>query len=89
MRKRWSFRKYNAMLDWWKYNGPPTYIAAAGYMGLIKDRPKTKTPKEPLQFPLSPGPQKLVEAPKSKAGTGDLNELVSMFRNMGGGFRVN
>jgi hypothetical protein len=27
------------MQDWWKYNGPPAYMAVAGYLGLIKKRP--------------------------------------------------
>lgn len=78
------------MQDWWKYNGPPTYIAAAAYMGLTKERPKLNAaPKGPLQFPRSPGPQKLIETKPAANEGGDLNELVSMFRNMGGGFKVN
>lgn len=25
------------MNDWWSENGPPVYIAVAGYLGLIKE----------------------------------------------------
>lgn len=32
------------MLDWWLENGPPVYVAAAAYLGLIKDK-KTSSSK--------------------------------------------
>ena len=76
------------MLKWWEENGPPVYIAAAGYLGRSETRKKTAPQKGPLQFPPTPGPQKLIDA-KPDTDSGDLNELVNMFRNMGGGFRVN
>lgn len=28
------------MQDWWVENGPPVYMAVAGYLGLIKTRSK-------------------------------------------------
>jgi len=30
------------MVDWWMDNGPPVYIAVAGYLGLIKDKNSRK-----------------------------------------------
>lgn len=32
------------MLEWWAENGPPVYVAAAAYLGLIKSKPKAGTP---------------------------------------------
>jgi hypothetical protein len=34
------------MLDWWTDNGPPVYVAAAAYLGLIKGK-GTSGSKEP------------------------------------------
>jgi hypothetical protein len=33
------------MMKWWEENGPPTYVAAAAYLGLIKPkkRPSANT----------------------------------------------
>lgn len=44
-------RRYKRMLDWWSDNGPPVYIAVAGYLGLIKEDkagsvPQAEKPKE-------------------------------------------
>lgn len=50
------------MIDWWKHNGPPVYVAAAGYLGLIKERKPTSTAK-----PATGGHK-----------GGDLNELFKM-----------
>lgn len=50
------------MLDWWKESGPPVYIAAAGYLGLIK--PSSSTPK--------------ATNTAEKKETGDLRELLKM-----------
>lgn len=30
------------MLDLWDQNGPPVYLAVAGYLGLIKTKGKTR-----------------------------------------------
>lgn len=29
------------MIDWWEDNGPPVYIAAAAYLGLVKSKKKS------------------------------------------------
>lgn len=28
------------MVDWWEQNGPPVYISAASYLGLVKPKKK-------------------------------------------------
>jgi hypothetical protein len=33
-------RKYHAMVTHWNECGPPVYVAAAAYLGLIKKKPK-------------------------------------------------
>lgn len=32
--------QYYAMLDHWKYNGPPVHMSVAAYLGLVKERPE-------------------------------------------------
>jgi len=61
------------MVDWWKENGPPVYIAVAGYLGLIKD----KKSKAPVGKPASGGHK-----------GNDLNELLKM-AGKGGEIRLN
>jgi hypothetical protein len=48
------------MLDWWAHNGPPAYASVAGYLGLIKDRPKKGSSTAKPDKPVG----------------GDLNELL-------------
>lgn len=33
------------MVKWWEENGPPVYVAAAAYLGLIKPKKKSSTGK--------------------------------------------
>jgi len=63
------------MIAWWEDNGPPVYIAAAGYLGLIKD-PKSKK-KTDTGKPASGGHR-----------GNDLNELLKM-AGRGGEIRFN
>jgi len=35
--------EYNAMQKHWRLNGPPVYMAVAGYLGLIKEDKKAST----------------------------------------------
>lgn len=37
------------MVEWWKNNGPPVYIAAAGYLGLIKEPSKQTKNGKPVK----------------------------------------
>jgi|AraplaMF_Col_mMF_1032025.scaffolds.fasta_scaffold64334_2 hypothetical protein len=60
------------MLEHWGKNGPPVYVAAAAYLGLLKTPPKVK----------KGGPGKTTVA--SPQGGGDLNDLVKMFQGTGG-----
>lgn len=53
------------MVDWWENNGPPVYIAAAGYLGLIKPSNKTKVAKGKDGKPV-------------KQESGNLNDLLKM-----------
>lgn len=39
---------YQKMQDHWKYSGPPVYMSVAGYLGLIKDRPKKPNQKKTM-----------------------------------------
>lgn len=55
-------RRYKHMLDWWSNNGPPVYIAVAGYLGLIKEDKAGSQPKA---------------IPKPKE-SGNLNDLLKM-----------
>ena len=32
------------MLDWWLENGPPVYVSAASYLGLIKPKSSKEAP---------------------------------------------
>lgn len=40
MKRRWTLRRYYAMIKWWSDNGPPVYVSVAGYLGLIKKKKK-------------------------------------------------
>lgn len=35
------------MTSWWEQNGPPVYVAAAAYLGLIKTKKKSSKSQEP------------------------------------------
>lgn len=62
---------YNKMQDHWEYNGPPVYMAVAGYLGLIKKKPKMIT--------------KVIEGKTVKTrDPGNLDELMAMFGPTGG-----
>jgi len=50
------------MLDWWENNGPPVYVAAAAYLGLIK----------------APGKKKKNGKVDASAGKGNLDELLKL-----------
>jgi hypothetical protein len=39
--EKWTLPRYYAMIKHWKTNGPPVYMAVAGYLGLIKPEAKT------------------------------------------------
>lgn len=56
-------RRYRLMVDWWEHNGPPVYVAAAGYLGLLK--PKSSKAKDKSGKPI-------------KQDTGNLNDLLKM-----------
>jgi hypothetical protein len=43
LKKKWGFRRYNAMLDWWLENGPPVYVSVASYLGLVKPKSSQAT----------------------------------------------
>lgn len=55
-------RRYQSMVDWWSTNGPPVYIAVAGYLGLIKE-PVKKVDGKPQPV---------------KREVGNLNDLLKM-----------
>lgn len=42
--------KYYAMLKHWKENGPPVYMAVAGYLGLIKPAAKRENASEEEKY---------------------------------------
>lgn len=56
-------KRYRIMTDWWSNNGPPVYIAAAGYLGLIKPSSKQTKNGKPVA---------------AKQETGNLNDLLKM-----------
>lgn len=60
---------YQKMQDHWEHNGPPVYIAVAGYLGLIKKRPKT------IRIDKKTGGQEM---------TGNWDDLFSQFSAAGG-----
>jgi hypothetical protein len=37
------------MVDWWSDNGPPVYIAAAAYLGLVKTNKKGQSTGKPAE----------------------------------------
>lgn len=39
-------KRYKAMVAWWEENGPPVYVAAAAYLGLIKPAKGSKSQKK-------------------------------------------
>lgn len=60
------------MLSHWEKNGPPVYVAVAGYLGLIATEDKKK-PSESSSKPIGNSGEK-----------GDLNDLARMLSGSGG-----
>jgi hypothetical protein len=40
--KRWGFRRYNALIEWYLENGPPVYVSVAAYLGMTGKKSETK-----------------------------------------------
>lgn len=63
------------MSDHWDENGPPVYIAVAGYLGMFKKDKDKKRDFEQDSPTGIPGPEQ---------GGNDPNELVHMLSETGG-----
>lgn len=61
---------YQKMQDHWEHNGPPVYIAVAGYLGLIKKR--------------KPTVKKIDKTTGLQEMTGNWDDLYSQFSAAGG-----
>lgn len=63
---------YYKMVDHWTENGPPVYMAVAGYLGLIKEKKKGDKPSGSGN------------SSNDAKRYGNLEELAAMFNGTGG-----